>query len=110
MMTSEMDSLPLRFSPLRPPVLGPRRRRVPSDVEHRLRAWVEEAAGSSARACEVHEWMSLDHRTVPHVVSIWVERAGARERLVIEKACERIGAADVRAALASPSHVLNRTP
>jgi hypothetical protein len=58
---------------------------------------------STWKLVELSEWVSLDSRSIPHTVSILVEAGGAHRHLVIERASERIVAADVRAATAAIS-------
>ena len=86
------------------PALGPRRRRIAPKVERALRGWIhDELRASTGKLVDLSEWVSLDSRAIPHAVSILVEAGGAHRHLVIERASERIVAADVRAAMAANS-------
>ena len=49
---------------------------------------------------ELSEWVSMDSRTVPHAVLVVVGSGPGSLAFQFDKACERILAADVRAAVA----------
>lgn len=87
----------------RPPALKPRRRSLAAHVEQTLRSWIEhELRGSTAELRDISEWISLDPRAIPHTVIVRVKAGRSSQRcVVIEKATERIVAADVIQAIAS---------
>jgi hypothetical protein len=85
--------------PARPPALGPRTRAIDPEVARRLDSWIRSALQMPAETrVELSEWVSMDSRAVPHLVGT----GRARRCFAIDKATERIGLADVNAALPSP--------
>jgi len=87
----------------RPPALGPRRRAIVPAVARNLDSWIRSALDMPAETrVELSEWVSMDSRVVPHSVCVVVGIGRARRCFANDKASERIGLADVNAALPSP--------
>lgn len=81
-------------------MLNPRRRTVPRDIVHTILAWAEAASATSVTVSDIQEWVSLDYRTVPHVLWLTVERPNEPPRRIsIGKAFERVTETDLCAAL-----------
>jgi len=86
-----------------PPALGPRRRATDLAVARMLVARIRRALNMLAETrVWLSEWVSMDSRAVPHSVRVLVGTGRARRCFALDKASERIGFADVNAALPSP--------
>lgn len=91
-------------STCRSPALPPRREPLSPSFLARLHTWCDALRRSGAlaptfRVLDGWEWVSCDSRAVPHTVCIVVQRDGARQHLLVDKASARIVESDLRAAL-----------
>jgi hypothetical protein len=91
----------LPLLPSRAPALAPRRRAVEPAVARALCASIRETLHAASNVeVALSEWVSMDSRSVPHAVLVVVGSGSDSLAFQIDKACERILAADVRAAVA----------
>jgi hypothetical protein len=81
----------------RPPYLPARERSIGPEAQHRLRSWALSALGLAAdTAVTIREWVAMDPRAIPHVVTLVFPMQSTPYLLVVHKAHERIAEEDVR--------------